>query len=335
MSADMYNQSVFLVAKAAYMYYIQNIPQQEIAEELKISITTVSRLLKRAKNEHIVEFVIRDPYVKCLELEKEIKETFGLKEVIIAPTVEGNYGGDIVDPENIKKLVALEGARYLQRIIKKDDILGITWGSTIYHMINYLNPAQKVDATFVTLHGSLTSIGGEEWEVRTLVSRISRAFFGKNYILPTETLMSSPKTVQLLRQERNVRKVYDMYNKINISIAGIGALYPELNSILARGDFMTADELKMLQSKNVVGDIALHFIDREGRECDTPLKDRTLSIDFNIYRKIPTKVVIASDPIKAFAILSALKGHLIDVLIIDHHLARAILNLKSKTDSEE
>lgn len=326
MSVDMYNQSVFLVAKAAYMYYVQSIPQQEIAEELNISITTVSRLLKRAKNERIVEFVIRDPYVKCLELEKAMKEAFGLKEVIIAPAVDGNIGRDVIDPENIKKLVALEGARYLQRIIKKGDILGITWGSTIYHMINYLNPSQKVDATFVTLHGSLTSVGGEDWEVRTLVSRISRAFFGKNYILPTETLMSSKKTVELLRQEPNVQRVYNMYDHINISIAGIGSLYPTLDSILAQSHFMTKDELKMLQKENVVGDIALHFINRDGRECDTPLKDRTLSIDFDAYKKIPTKVVIASDPKKAFSIRSAIKGGLIDVLIIDHHLARAILN---------
>ncbi|MFR5731194.1 MAG: winged helix-turn-helix transcriptional regulator [Clostridium sp.] len=39
----------------------QEKPQNQIAEELGISITTVSRLLKRAKEEKIIEFVIRDP----------------------------------------------------------------------------------------------------------------------------------------------------------------------------------------------------------------------------------------------------------------------------------
>ena len=49
MTAEMYNQSVFLVLKAAYLYYIDNKSQNEIAKQLKISVATVSRLLKRAK----------------------------------------------------------------------------------------------------------------------------------------------------------------------------------------------------------------------------------------------------------------------------------------------
>jgi DNA-binding transcriptional regulator LsrR (DeoR family) len=87
MTVDMYNQSTFLVVKAAYMYYITGLPQSEIADELSISITTVSRLLKRAKEEKIIEFVIRDPFVECLKLEKNLREIFGLKDVIIAPAL--------------------------------------------------------------------------------------------------------------------------------------------------------------------------------------------------------------------------------------------------------
>lgn len=52
--------------------------------------------------------------------------------------------------------VALEGARYLQRIITSKDVLGIAWGGTMYYLIHYLNPCQRADTIFVTLHGSLT-----------------------------------------------------------------------------------------------------------------------------------------------------------------------------------
>ena len=93
-------------------------------------------MLKKAKEEKIVEFVIRDPYVTCITLEEKLKKRFDLKDVIIAPSVnEVGFSGERVDPISAKKLVALEGARYLQRIIRKDDVLGVTWGSTIYHMI--------------------------------------------------------------------------------------------------------------------------------------------------------------------------------------------------------
>ena len=66
MKLDKYDQSVFLVLKAAYQYYILDRSQNQIAKDLDVSVTTVSRLLKRARDEKIIEFVIRNPYVECL-----------------------------------------------------------------------------------------------------------------------------------------------------------------------------------------------------------------------------------------------------------------------------
>ena len=328
--AENYNhQSMFLVLKAAYLYYIEGKSQSEIAEKLKISVTTVSRLLKKAKEEKIVEFVIRDLYVECIHLEEELRNSFGLKEAIIAPGVyfDDNKAESLEQQEeNVKKLVALEGARYLQRIIREDDVLGITWGSTVYQMINYLNPAQKVGATFVTLHGSI-ACADNELDVRTLVSRIAKAFSGSNYPLLTEALMSSKNAADVIKHEKNIQRIYDKFNEINISISGTGSFYPKMNSILGGPRFMSAEDLAALQEKNVVGDIALRFFDKDGNQCETDLVDRMISIDFDQFKRIPTKITIASGIGKAYTVLSALKGKLIDVLIIDYELGMEILRL--------
>ena len=61
----------------------------------------------------------------------------------------------------------MERARYLQRVIKETDILGVTCGSTVYHMSNYLNPSQKVNAKSVTLHSSIACCENE-LDIRTL-----------------------------------------------------------------------------------------------------------------------------------------------------------------------
>ena len=312
----MYNQSAFLVIKIAYMYYIENYSQNEIAKALQISVTTVSRMLKKAKQERIVEFVIRDPYVECISLEKELKETFGLKDVIIAPglAVEAEDGNYLGDEESAKKLVALEGARYLQRII-------------------YLNPAQKVDATFVTLHGSIACCRNE-LDVRTLVLRMAKAFSGMHYYLLTEALMSSKKAADIIKQEKNNKKVFQMFDNINISINGTGSFYPELNSVLAKPEFMSKEELGWLQEQSVVGDIALRFFDKDGKECKTELADRMITIGFEQFKKIDTKITIASGGYKAQTVLSALKGKLIDVLIIDYQLGRRIMELY-RTEAEK
>lgn len=300
MTVDMYNQSAFLVIKIAYMYYIENYSQNEIAKALQISVTTVSRMLKKAKQERIVEFVIRDPYVECISLEKELKETFGLKDVIIAPglAVEAEDGNYLGDEESAKKLVALE-----------------------------------VDATFVTLHGSIACCRNE-LDVRTLVLRMAKAFSGMHYYLLTEALMSSKKAADIIKQEKNNKKVFQMFDNINISINGTGSFYPELNSVLAKPEFMSKEELGWLQEQSVVGDIALRFFDKDGKECKTELADRMITIGFEQFKKIDTKITIASGGYKAQTVLSALKGKLIDVLIIDYQLGRRIMELY-RTEAEK
>ena len=69
---------------------------------------------------------------------------------------------------------------------------------------------------------------------------------------------------------------------------------------------------------------ALHFIDRNGKECETDLKYQTLTIGLETYKNIPTKVVVASGFEKADTVLALLKGKLVDVLIMDYALAEAV-----------
>lgn len=327
MAKEKFNQSVFLVLKVAYLYYLKDKPQNEIADILGVSITTVSRLLRKAREDKIIEFVIRDPYIECLRLEREIKERFQLKDVIIAPGININEAGESrMVEDNVKQLVGLEGARYLQRVIQEDDILGITWGSTVHRMINCLNPAQKVQAKFVTLHGSIASCE-MDLDVRTLVSQMAKAFSGTNYYLLTEALMSSQQALEMIKRERNNWNVFAMFPYITISVNGVGSFYPIQNSALAKPDFMSAEDLHALQSEGVVGDIALRFFNKDGCECNTSLAKRMVTIDLEAFKRIPTKITVASGAWKAHALHAALKGRLIDVLIVDYKLAEALQQL--------
>lgn len=335
MAIDKYHQSVSLVLKVAYLYYIENKPQNEISSMLGISVTTVSRLLNKAREDKIVEFVIRDPYIECIRLEEQLRNRFHLKDIIIAPVISNDDGSESeMAEENAKKLVAMEGARYLQRVIKESDILGVTWGSTVYHMINYLNPSQKVNAKFVTLHGSIACCENE-LDVRTLVSRMAKAFFGENYYLLTDALMSSKEASRIMREEKNNQRVFEMFGHVTISVSGIGSFYPTEESVLASPDFMSTEDLEKLKQENVSGDIALRFFDHDGQECNTTLKERMISISMEQFKKIDRKISLVSGVSKANAVLSALKGGLVDVLILDSNLAEALLKLSEDMSSQE
>lgn len=325
MEPEVYNQSTFIILKAAYLYYLKEKSQHEIAQILNISVPTVSRLIKKAKEEKIVEFVIRDPYLECIDLEEKLKSEFKLKDVVIAP-INVLEASKTEMAENTKKLVALEGARYLQRIFTETDVLGISWGHTMYHLIQYLNPCQKVNGKFVTMHGSISGLK-PDLDVRTLVSRTSMVFGGKNYSLLAEALLSNAETASSIKKEKYVKQVYEMFDKITISISGIGSLYPQLDSLICKAEYLTTEEIQNLQDHNVVGDIVLRFFDKNGKECDTDFKERTIGIELEQFKQIKTKIAVVSDVVKTHTVLAALKGGYIDVLITDYDLGKSILQL--------
>lgn len=321
MKGEVYNQSTWLALKAASFYFEQNMSLKEVARLLKVSESTVSRLINRAKKEQIVEFVIRNPYKQCLELEYQLQNRFPLKEAIV--TTEAH---EEADAEKDKMRVALEGARYLQRIITSQDVLGIAWGGTMYYLIHYLNPCQRTDTIFVTLHGSLTCCD-YELDVHNLVSRMSMALGGNYYSLSSAGLFENLASLNSIKRKDNVKQIFSLFQKLTISISGLGSFYPELDSPLSRLQYLQPGELALLQAKGVYGDMMLRFFDRNGRECDGDVKERTLAIDIETYKKIPCKIVVVSGLQKAQALQAALRGGLIDVLIVDRKLAQAVLGL--------
>ena len=319
MKSEVYNQSNCIVGAVAWQYYIEGRSRAEIAQDLHLSHSTLSRLLKRAREEKIIEFRIAEPYASCHNKEEELRKKYGLSGAVVVPVPE-DAGEDAV-----KKQVAMEGARYLQRVIGDGDILGFTWGGTMYHLIQYLNPCRKVNARFVTMHGNIEKCD-KNFEVDALVRRAAMAFGGKNISIRESGLCASRE--ELLRQLETpkLKSMETLLQNITIAVSGIGSLYPEFDSPLVNSRYLDEEGKKLLKEKEAFGDIVLRFIDKNGQECDTPYKDRTLSIPLEEYRRIPHKILVASGVKKADTVRAALRGGLADVLILDHCLAEKILS---------
>ena len=210
MEFNSYEQSLNLIVKAAHLHYIRSLSQSEIAKQLDISVPTVSRLIKKAKQYGIIKFVIPENYKSCIELEEFLRESLSVRDVVVCPAR--------ADSVNIKNDVALEGARYLQRLISEDDTLGIAWGRTIRLLINYLNPCLKKNVPFITLHGSITE-SDADLDPCTLSNRVAMSFGGGKYTLYSEGLLSDCNVLETRKQEVQVKKVLDYFKKCTILLA--------------------------------------------------------------------------------------------------------------------
>ena len=74
------------IVKVATMYYKKNLKQSEIAKQLGISRSLVSKYLNDAKNEGIVDIFIKSESAYSIELELALEELFGLKKAAVLDT---------------------------------------------------------------------------------------------------------------------------------------------------------------------------------------------------------------------------------------------------------
>lgn len=319
MRGEVFNQSLCIMSRVAHQYYIEGKSRADISDSTGLSASTISRLLKRAREEGMIEIKMAEPFLTCNQMETHLAGQYGLRRVIVVP-VEPETEDNV---NKIKNQVALEGARYLQRIIKDGDILGMAWGGTMYNLIQYLNPCRKVDANIITMHGSIANCDSK-LAVQALVKRAAMAFGGKHATISYPGLLKSADEIKRMK-EKNYKDMFSLFHKITISVCGVGSARPDRQSLLFKTNYLNQADLRELREKQVCCDLVLRFIDEEGKECDTTLRDRTLSIDLEVYKKIPCKIVTASGSFKDKAVTALLKGRLVDVLVIDSNMAEKLM----------
>lgn len=136
-----------LLIKIAQMYYEQNLTQSEISNELGIYRTTISRMLKRVREEGIVTITINYDIGDHCTLEQELKERFGLKEAIVVE-VDPAQSGVIK-----RKAIGQACARWLEQVVQPKDTIGFSWGSSLAAVVDNLTLGQRPFVTCVPTVG--------------------------------------------------------------------------------------------------------------------------------------------------------------------------------------
>ena len=81
-----------MIARVAQMYYVEGQRQAAIANHLRMSQATVSRMLKKAQEEEIVRTTVVPPSGTYSELETALRDQFGLTEAIVVECSEDRDG---------------------------------------------------------------------------------------------------------------------------------------------------------------------------------------------------------------------------------------------------
>jgi DNA-binding transcriptional regulator LsrR (DeoR family) len=310
-----------LMTKVARLYYEHDMTQPEIAAQFDLSQATVSRLLKRAKQEQIVRVTVNVPHGAYPELEEHLQERYGLKEAAVVDSIDNGDQG--------LRDIGAAAAYYLETTLRSGDVIGVSsWSSTLLAMVDALQPLSRLSGIqVVQILGGLGSPSAEIYASR-LIGRLASLVRGEAVLLPAPGIVGSPEAMPILLEDRYVRNAMDMFSKVTIALVGIGTVEPS-GLLASSGNIFSPEELNILRVAGAVGDICLRFFDAAGLLAVTPLDERVIGMRLEHLRQVKRAVGIAGGKRKLSAIRGALQGRLINVLITDRFTAQHLLQTDS------
>ncbi len=314
----MAHESKRLLMQVAKLYYMQQLTQAEIGRRLHTSRSTVSRLLQEARDKGIVKITIEYPWERDDELEKALKGTFGLRDarVLIA------YDQSSEESRNGRGLLAAE---YLDDIVEDGMILGLSTGRSIASTVQQLSPSRKVDMTVVQIIGAL-GVGNPLVDGPDLVRNLAEAYGAQYKYMHAPLVVEDIRTRDLLLQEPSVQETLSLARRTDVAVLGVGALDSASSGLIWTG-FLNEKDTIWLHNQGGVGHMCAQHYDINGQLLDVELNKRVIGIGLESLRSIDTVIAIAGSEEKARAILGAIRGQYIDVLITDDQAARKILEL--------
>jgi DNA-binding transcriptional regulator LsrR (DeoR family) len=302
-----------LLGKISWHYYVDGLTQKEIGQRLGLSRLKVVRLLKRARAEGVVEIRIASDVHLNTELARSLEDRFDLQEAIVTDPVD--------DPET-RTAIGRAGAQFLERSMKDNLMLGIGMGRTVSSLLPHMIPRKLSGVIIRTLAGAYEEPGRHSnayniaWRLADLLDATCEQLY-------CPLIVPDTATREALLKDRTLRELLESMSDCDIVLIGLGALDEE--SPLSRLGYVSRKQLDALRAAGAAGEILGRFYDHHGHSLQTEFDQRTLGIDLDQLRKLPTVIALAHGANKVVPMLGALRNGCLDVLITDRWTAESVL----------
>lgn len=310
-----------LLIRIAEMYYLEDKNQSAISKELNIHRSTISRLLKKSREEGIVKITINYAKDEGYELEKSLKERFDLNKVIVVKTSAQ------MREEQKLQLMATATAEYLETILEPDQIIGFSWGQAMSILVENMKPAQLESIRCIPLLGGPAGYLESNYHVNHIVFGAAKKLNAQAIMIDAPALSETKEIRDALMSTKFIQEIVNLWTKTDIAIFGIGSGMGNLQIKKKRLAFYGSSISHYLSHHEAVGDIISRFYNSKGEHIVSELDEKLIGASLEDLQKINTRIGIAESKDKAMAILGALRGGYMNVVVTTEETAKEILEL--------
>lgn len=312
---DEQNPARRLRLRAAWMYFVEEMTQNEIALKLGVGRVTVVRLLAAARERNEVKISIGDRLAECVEAERLLESRFGIDEAIVVPL--SARGADATGP-----IAAATGA-YVSSLVRADMRIGVAWGRTLVSSLAFMSERTVENVSVVSLLGGIMK--ARKFNPAEFAWRFASLFQADCYLMTAPLVVDSAATRQTLIERCGLGDIFELAKSLDAVVLGAAGMGADATAHVSK--FISNADRASLLKAGAVGDVLFNFFDSSGKLVDHPINERVMSVPLDIVKKVPVRVMAAGGASKVPALAAALKIVRPTVLITDEYTAKDVLKL--------
>lgn len=303
-----------LNVKTAWLYYVEGLTQEQIAERLGVSRVKVMRTLAACVAEGHVVTTITAPTSDQIRLERALEQRFGLQAAVVVPTPSG--------AAHLEKAIGHAVALHLGEVMRDGMTLAIGGGATLHASLGFLVRRRLKNASVVGLVGGLPH---SQWINPSIVAaKVADMFEIDSYQITAPVVVDDQALRNLLWEQPALKDVRRRAANADIALLTVGEMGPD--ATIFRHRIAPPSLLAPLKANGAVANLLCYFVDAEGRLVDHEVNGRVMAIDLDTVAAVPSVVLAAGGSHKVKAILAALKAVRAGVLITDSETAKMLLD---------
>ena len=309
---------------AARLYFLDGLPQAEIGKLVNVSQAKVSRMLALARERGLVRITVPDYDPRNAALEDKLRCGLGIEAIVIR-SISG------LKTEDLRQAIGYFAAPVLGDWIKAARSVAIAGGRTIQALIEQIKQPQSPNQVeLIQAMGNIDSSPGP-YDAVELARKLAERWQGTFLTLNSPAILPDTETCARFLGLEQIRQVMGRLAKADLALVGVGTLS---NSVFVERNILGPRDVNTLKAAGAVGEILGRFYDAAGRECATDFRERVVSLGLRkLRRRIPKRVGVVAGADRTDGILAAVRGGLLNAIMIDESGAQALLGEKEGSRS--
>lgn len=299
--------------RAAWLYYVEGMTQQETAEKLGLNRVQVTRLIADANKRGEVDIRINAKISSVLELERELEKKFEIGQVIVAPMPP-----DETDPT---KAIATVGGQFISDFVQSDMKIGVGWGRTLYTALPHIKGRDLQNVRVISLLGGISQ--AKRFNPAEFAWQFAELFHGEGYLVPAPALVDSEETKHALLERCGINQIFDQADNLDVAFLSAGGI-EGITTSYRLGHLTEAERLSLIEA-GAVGDLLYNFISEDGKLVDHNVNTRGISVGLDRLKRAKERVLISGGAEKVKVLLGCVRLVTPTVFITDEHTAEKML----------